>query len=337
MLNTNKKFGVINSVLYISLGVLILTILSLQSLAKATPVHAASCSGGFSASQINSYLGCYGSPMNGMGSSFMTYGQKYNVDPRFMVAIAGAETSFGRNLCTSYNPFNWFFNKWCNSPYSSWDSAINSVTAGVGNNYLQKGQTTISSFVYSCGTHCYCQNCTNWYNNVRAFYSQQGGNPDTSNLTYQGNQGGSSGTVVTGPSGYTFCANENEHCSFSGTQDVAYGANGKFTYKTRVTNGIDCNNSVFGDPNYGTAKACYIKPSSILSGGLDLNDYCKSIGYVGVVLVQNTAYGWNCKSSNGHTYSMNLYNACQWQYHGALPTPRYSNFNDPNSWKCYSQ
>ena len=194
MFSTSKKSTVIKYILYISLGILILTILFLQSSVKATPAHAASCSGGFSTSQINSYLACYGSPMNGMGSSFVTYGQKYNVDPRFMVAIAGAETSFGRNLCTSYNPFNWFFNKWCNSPYSSWDSAINSVTAGVGNNYLQKGQTTISSFVYSCGTHCYCQNCTNWYNNVRAFYSQQGGNPDTHDLTYNGNQGGS-GTV----------------------------------------------------------------------------------------------------------------------------------------------
>src|SRR5207253_5673652 len=31
-----------------------------------------------------------------------------------------------------------------------------------------------------------------------------------------------------GPAGYTFCANENQTCSFSGTKSVAYGANGKF-------------------------------------------------------------------------------------------------------------
>jgi hypothetical protein len=64
-----------------------------------------------------------------------------------------------------------------------------------------------------------------------------------------------------GPSGYTFCANENERCNFSGTMDVAYGANGQFYYRSGVTGGIDCNNGTFGDPNYGVFKACYIKPA----------------------------------------------------------------------------
>ena len=65
-----------------------------------------------------------------------------------------------------------------------------------------------------------------------------------------------------GPSGYTFCSNEHERCSFSGTKDVAYGANGRFTYRQRVTGGIDCNNGTFGDPAPGVFKACYIRNSS---------------------------------------------------------------------------
>ncbi len=64
-----------------------------------------------------------------------------------------------------------------------------------------------------------------------------------------------------GPAGYTYCAGENGTCSFSGTKTIAYGANGKFAYKT-ATNGINCNNIAFGgDPIYGTVKACFVGPT----------------------------------------------------------------------------
>jgi len=65
-----------------------------------------------------------------------------------------------------------------------------------------------------------------------------------------------------GPGGYTFCANEGERCSFSGTKDVAYGANGQYAIRRRASGGIDCGNHVFGDPAPGIFKACYIKESS---------------------------------------------------------------------------
>jgi len=60
------------------------------------------------------------------------------------------------------------------------------------------------------------------------------------------------------PVNYTLCASENQFCSFSGTKNVAYGANGKFAYKTAI-DGISCNNSTFGDPIVGVVKACYVK------------------------------------------------------------------------------
>jgi hypothetical protein len=63
------------------------------------------------------------------------------------------------------------------------------------------------------------------------------------------------------PAGYTYCAAENGTCSFSGTKNVGYGANGKFYYKT-AANSVSCNNSVFGDPIPGTVKACYIGPAN---------------------------------------------------------------------------
>lgn len=61
------------------------------------------------------------------------------------------------------------------------------------------------------------------------------------------------------PFTYTFCANENGTCNFSGTATVAYGASGLYNYQTGVANTIACTNAVFGDPIVGTAKACYYK------------------------------------------------------------------------------
>ncbi len=61
----------------------------------------------------------------------------------------------------------------------------------------------------------------------------------------------------TGPSGYTFCANEYGTCSFSGSVSVAYGANGTFFYKT-FTDGTLCNYTIFGDPLPGVTKWCFI-------------------------------------------------------------------------------
>jgi hypothetical protein len=64
------------------------------------------------------------------------------------------------------------------------------------------------------------------------------------------------------PTGYTWCANENGKCSLIGTVDVAYGANGLFSYKYNQTGIIGCNNATFGgDPINGVAKSCYVSIS----------------------------------------------------------------------------
>ena len=66
---------------------------------------------------------------------------------------------------------------------------------------------------------------------------------------------GSFGTVLGAQSNWTFCANENGYCSFSGTRNIRYGANGSYFYRT-LTNGTTCSNSVFGDPLFGVVKQC---------------------------------------------------------------------------------
>lgn len=68
------------------------------------------------------------------------------------------------------------------------------------------------------------------------------------------------GPVTTGPAGSAYCAPENGICSFSGTATVAFGAGGTFTDKT-LTSGTPCDDAVFGDPVYGTVKACFLLPA----------------------------------------------------------------------------
>ncbi len=56
---------------------------------------------------------------------------------------------------------------------------------------------------------------------------------------------------------WTQCASEGQYCSFSGTRNVQFGANGIYVYRM-VTNGTACSNAVFGDPIFGVAKRCSI-------------------------------------------------------------------------------
>ena len=57
---------------------------------------------------------------------------------------------------------------------------------------------------------------------------------------------------------WTTCSAENGTCAFTGTREVAFGANGQYFYRN-VTNGTACNNTVFGDPDLNTVKACYVQ------------------------------------------------------------------------------
>lgn len=53
------------------------------------------------------------------------------------------------------------------------------------------------------------------------------------------------------------CAVEGGQCSFSGTQLVAYGANGRYNVRL-LTGGAACNNGIFGDAMVGVIKTCFL-------------------------------------------------------------------------------
>jgi serine protease len=53
---------------------------------------------------------------------------------------------------------------------------------------------------------------------------------------------------------WTDCATEGT-CSFSGTRQVRYGANGQYAHMT-FTSSTACSNAVFGDPIHIVQKTC---------------------------------------------------------------------------------
>jgi hypothetical protein len=57
---------------------------------------------------------------------------------------------------------------------------------------------------------------------------------------------------------WTSCAQQNDVCSFTGTHEVAFGANGAYHFGT-FTGGVSCSVAEFGEPLPGTVKACYVQ------------------------------------------------------------------------------
>jgi hypothetical protein len=132
------------------------------------------------------------SPLVGQGAMFETYGEQFTVDPRLIVAITAAETSYASGKCHStpvvstHNAWNWF---WCeandscgddvcvHSPFDTWGSGIETVSHFMRSTYLNKGYTNVKLIASK-----YCTaGCANWVPNVTKSMQEMNGDPE--NLT----------------------------------------------------------------------------------------------------------------------------------------------------------
>lgn len=143
---------------------------------------------------VNNFLA--GSPMQGLGSVFVADGQAFNVDPRFVVALASAQSSLGRNQGTACNDFGYYFNGYgvC-SPFDSYESEIGSVTKNIRIRHRNAGETTAAQVYAGGGMYSCCHgNCSVGLDNLTAALVSMEGDP--SNLTFPCNP---DGTWKTGP------------------------------------------------------------------------------------------------------------------------------------------
>jgi len=94
-----------------------------------------------------------GSPMGNLGAVFVKYGQEFNVDPRFVAALAVAESSLGRNQGNACNDFGYFWKGYgvC-SPFDSYNTEILSVTKNIRRRHLNPpASETTAGQVYNGG------------------------------------------------------------------------------------------------------------------------------------------------------------------------------------------
>lgn len=125
--------------------------------------------------QINAYLRGKGSPLAGQGGAFVREGRRNGIDPLLMVAIAGAESSFGKNESGRFNPFGW-------GPgigFASYPDAIAKVARGLRRGYADQGLKTIAAIGGKWAPSGAANDPTNlnsnWTRNVTSFYRELGG------------------------------------------------------------------------------------------------------------------------------------------------------------------
>jgi RHS repeat-associated protein len=155
------------------LAALPLSVLSNQMLQSLLPC---SVSGG----SIDDYLQHKNSPMAGQGDAFASSGFQYSVDPRFLVALAGAESTFGQHITSgAYNAWNWFYNGPRNpAPFTSWAAGIQSVAKGISGPHYFGGGLTGTTSIYISGQYCVGPGCATGLRNLNTILKLLGGNPN---------------------------------------------------------------------------------------------------------------------------------------------------------------
>ncbi|MBC7459982.1 MAG: hypothetical protein H7287_01335, partial [Thermoleophilia bacterium] len=133
-----------------------------------------------SAAQLDAYLAGKGSPMAGSGNALMASGGRWQIDPRLIIAIAGAESNFGSITCAPFNAWGYG----CpNGPYnfSSWAEGVDTVAQGLRTNYLSEGRVSVALINLKYAPLDAANDPTglnnNWTANVSRFLLELGGDP----------------------------------------------------------------------------------------------------------------------------------------------------------------
>lgn len=230
------------------------------------------------AGEIDAYLASKGSPMTGQGAAFVASGGRWQVDPRLLVAIAGAESSFGQITCAPFNAWGWG----CpNGPYSfeSWADGIDTVMEGLRTNYLAEGRTSVALIHQKYAPVGAANDPTglnnNWTINVSRFIVELGGDPNDLDME------GVAGTIPLGPvggvalEGFGFTEEPDEAGREQDLLEVAAGTPRALVVRVRNTGSVawrtqdvrlrrvDLETRVVGAPFGALANATPVAPNDV--------------------------------------------------------------------------
>ena len=119
------------------------------------------------ASRLRMFLQSYDSPLAGEAETFVAEADKYNLDWKLVAAIAGVESTFGKQIPTgSYNGWGWgvFTGATDGIHFNGWADGIAQVSEGLRKNYINRGAQN----VYDIGW-IYAANGDSWGSHVRYF------------------------------------------------------------------------------------------------------------------------------------------------------------------------
>lgn len=156
---------------------IIFPVLALIFLANATPAMASARVAGSSAefkysarvtandprvATLEKYLAKHNSPLADHAAEFVTAADAYQLDWRFVPAIAGVESTFGKRIPGgSFNAYGWANGKY---KFTSWDHSINVVSQALREKYLDRGAPNINAIARR-----YAPPSKTWAGNVRFF------------------------------------------------------------------------------------------------------------------------------------------------------------------------
>lgn len=90
---------------------------------------------------LQKYLAKFDSPLQLHAQDFIDAARTYNLDWKMLPAIAGVESTFGKQIPGGYNAYGWGVYGNQAIYFTSWTDGINTVAKGLKENYLDKGLT----------------------------------------------------------------------------------------------------------------------------------------------------------------------------------------------------
>lgn len=90
---------------------------------------------------LAAYLKQFDSPLQNYAQDFIELADKYGVDWKLVPAIAGVESTFGKRIPGGFNGWGWGVYGTQAIYFSSWKEAIETITKGLKENYIDKGLT----------------------------------------------------------------------------------------------------------------------------------------------------------------------------------------------------
>lgn len=132
---------------------------------------------------LKAYLAKYNSPLENQAQDFIDAADTYNLDWKFVAAIAGNESTFGKFVPGGHQPGYSSYNAWGWGVYGtqaiyfkSWRDGIFTVSKGLRENYFNRGLTDPYAInrVYAASPH-WGKNVTFFLQDMEKFQKEYAG------------------------------------------------------------------------------------------------------------------------------------------------------------------